>query len=375
MKMIDNDEQTLPAHERGTNDGDIIDGHSDLILVGGIDSTQDTSQEHSVQVERDRYRSEISSLSTSYSLAQKEISLLNMELARARHAIEEQSIQATRAMEQERLHHEEEIKKVKDDSIRMYQECQKHMIDPKMKALFLKYTRLSNPSKGVTFARYLCPGPGYKDFFCLQNRRKSTKCSSVLNELRLQGRAKILYARHQSLLDKHRDVCGEVIRLKKLLRKKYQSEFDSIRKQFESYNTTINLLVETLERLEDEKNTLSLKLSKEVTHGKQQDRLIEDLKISERLITNKYRNIKIQTEEQNSKDMELKMFLQSCLYAMKKSTIESQSCMETATLLDQGIQTLVEKVQIACGGVDIYNLTPSDVHAFISLLVRRMNSS
>lgn len=372
--MIDGVNQGSPDHERLSHDGnnDVMPGHIGVDPQLGHSPNVDDTHEDSVL--KDRYRVEIESLCTSYSLAQKEISLLNIELAKARQALEEQSLQAEQAIKEERLERGEEVRNIKEQAAKTLEECQKHMLDPKMKAMFRKYLRLSNPSQGVTFARYLCPGPGHRDFFSLGKRSKSKKCNHVLNEIRLQGRTKILYAKHQSLLVKHKDACNHINHLKALLQKKYQKEFDSINKELEGYSMHINKLVETIECLKDEKDFLSLKLSQERTQGKELERRIEDLKISERLITNKYKSITRDIEEQNSKDVEMKMFLQSCLYAMKKSGQAHHNTKgKLPVSFGQYSKTLLEKVEASHGGIDIKNLSTSDVHAFVSLLVQRMN--
>lgn len=370
--MVQEGSRSSPGHENLSCDQDNIVGS------GSVDPDESPHQgEHSAKhdesILRDRYRVEIESLCTSYSLAQKEKSLLTTELAKARQTLEEQSLQAEQTLNNERLQHEQAIKSVKEQSMKVQQEYQKHMLDPKVKALFRKYLRLSNPSKGVTFARYFWPGPGHRDFFSLEKKKKSATCSSVLNEIRLQSRTKILYGKYQSLLAKHKEACNQVNHLKGSLRKKYQKEFDSIVKEFEMYSTQINLLAEKVDCLKEENKSLSLKLSQEITRGKQQERRIEDLKISERLITNKYRNTKRNMEEQNSKDIEMKMFLQSCLYSMKKSNRELQHG-QMPISFDRDVKALLEKAQSAGDGIDTKNLSTSDVHAFVSLVVQRMNS-
>lgn len=324
----------------------------------------------SIQLLKDRYGVEIRSLCASYAFAQKEISMLNMELAKSRQEMEEQSIEAKKDIERLRIQNEKYVEALKKEAMKMHLQYEKHMIDPRMKAMLHKYTRLSDPSKGVTFARYVCTGPGKQSLFNLEKCRKGT---SVLNELRLQGRTKLIYGKYQVLLVKHKALYREVNHLKNLLRKKYQKEYESITDRFEWYANKMQELIHEMERLEEEKEDLSQRLSQEIQQGKEKVKMIEDLKISERLISNKYKNVHQELHQRNSKDAEIKMFLQSCLYTMKKS----KACGRDSTSLpstENEVQALLKKVQDTQGGLDTTNMSLSDVHEFISLLVQRMNS-
>lgn len=329
------------------------------------------------KVLKDRYQTEIKRLCSSHSFAQNQISMLNAELASTRQMMEAIDKQAREDINRQTLEHRKEIDLIRTEVRRMHEEYERRIIDPRMKSMLHKYMRLSNPSKGVTLTRYLCTGPRQKNILSLDRFGRATKRTSVLNEIRLQGRTKILFAKYQSLLTNHKALRKEMDYVKGLLRKKYQIEYESIVKRFAAYDHRIKDLLERTIDLQNEKERLCVQLSKATQHQKQLEKTIEDQKISERLVRNKYDKIKIDNEDQKSKDLEFKMFLQSCLYTVKKSLCASDSKQKSLSpprSLRNSIQTLLENVEGIEGGIAVENLSVQDVHAFLSLLVHRMNS-
>lgn len=122
---------------------------------------------------------------------------------------------------------------------------------------------------------------------------------------------------------------------------------------------------------------------------------INDLKVSLRLAENKSRRLEYQLQEQDDDNVELRLFLQSSLHTMnkqahadKRGSPPSKLKLENATCVDcttpstgtgkgrnAKVKRLLERVKASDGGVDVTNLTVSEVQGFLSLLVHRMNES
>ena len=105
--------------------------------------------------------------------------------------------------------------------------------------------------------------------------------------------------------------------------------------------------------------------------------VIDKMNVSLRLAENKARRLEFELQEQDDDELDLRLFLQSSLYTMNKQarSNKQEGISETATTKNVKVKRLLERVKASAAGIDVTNLSVSDVQGFLSLLVRRMNAS
>ena len=106
--------------------------------------------------------------------------------------------------------------------------------------------------------------------------------------------------------------------------------------------------------------------------------VIEKMNVSLRLAGNKSRRLEFQLQEQEDNDLDLRLFLQSSLYTMnKKARAKKQEGTPQTTVTERNVKVkrLLERVKASDTGIDVTNLSVSEVQGFLSLLVRRMDAS
>lgn len=130
-------------------------------------------------------------------------------------------------------------------------------------------------------------------------------------------------------------------------------------------------------RLEAELKRLHGDVSRLQEENSRQADIVEKMNVSLRLAENKSRRLEFELQEQDDNELDLRLFLQSSLYTMNKHARakNQDGTLETAATKNVRVKRLLERVKASDTGIDVTNLSVSDVQGFLSLLVRRMNAS
>lgn len=130
-------------------------------------------------------------------------------------------------------------------------------------------------------------------------------------------------------------------------------------------------------RLEAELKRLHGDVSRLQEENSRQADIVEKMNVSLRLAENKSRRLEFELQEQDDNELDLRLFLQSSLYTMNKHARakNQDGTLETAATKNVRVKRLIERVKASDTGIDVTNLSVSDVQGFLSLLVRRMNAS
>lgn len=130
-------------------------------------------------------------------------------------------------------------------------------------------------------------------------------------------------------------------------------------------------------RLEAELKRLHGDVSRLQEENSRQADIVEKMNMSLRLAENKSRRLEFELQEQDDNELDLRLFLQSSLYTMNKHARakNQDGTLETAATKNVRVKRLIERVKASDTGIDVTNLSVSDVQGFLSLLVRRMNAS
>ena len=130
-------------------------------------------------------------------------------------------------------------------------------------------------------------------------------------------------------------------------------------------------------RLEAELKRLHGDVSRLQEENSRQAEIVEKMNVSLRLAENKSRRLEFELQEQDDNELDLRLFLQSSLYTMNKHARakNQDGTLETAATKNVRVKRLLERVKASDTGIDVTNLSVSDVQGFLSLLVRRMNAS
>jgi hypothetical protein len=130
-------------------------------------------------------------------------------------------------------------------------------------------------------------------------------------------------------------------------------------------------------RLEAELKRLHGDVSRLQEENSRQADIVEKMNVSLRLAENKSRRLEFELQEQDDNELDLRLFLQSSLYTMNKHARakHQDGTLETAATKNVRVKRLLERVKASDTGIDVTNLSVSDVQGFLSLLVRRMNAS
>lgn len=130
-------------------------------------------------------------------------------------------------------------------------------------------------------------------------------------------------------------------------------------------------------RLEAELKRLHGDVSRLQEENSRQADIVEKMNVSLRLAENKSRRLEFELQEQDDNELDLRLFLQSSLYTMNKHARakNQDGTLETAATKNVRVKRLLERVKASDTGIDVTNLSVSDMQGFLSLLVRRMNAS
>lgn len=257
--------------------------------------------------------------------------------------------------------------------------CQRHMVDPETQRMLRKYVRLSSPVKGFVFANYSYMKRCQRKRLVRQSSR--VKQVDLVNMIRLESRAKLMQLRAK----KHKKECAslraEVQTLKGRLERKYQEEFEHFMQILRRLKAQMQTIVAREERHMEEQAGLEQQLAvakRNAAHHREEN---ANLNMSLRKMEAKIRKAESDMSRQRNADVQLQLFLQSCMYAMNTLDLTDQSSIypdQFPTMSKkhqrelQRLYNRVEESQDA--GVDITAMSSEDVRSFISLLVQRMNT-
>lgn len=257
--------------------------------------------------------------------------------------------------------------------------CQQHMVDPETQGMLRKYTRLSRPVNGFVFANYSCLKRCQKKR--LARRRSRVKQVNLVNMVRLESSAKLMQLRAKKYKKKCTSLHAEVEDLKKRLERKYQEEIEQCMKILKRWKAQMQHVVAQEERHVQEQAGLEQELAvakRNAAHHRVEN---ANLHMSLRKMEAKIRKAESDMSRQQSGDVQLRLFLQSCMYAMNTHITTGQSSMDPHQWSSlsrnhrKGLQKLYDRInESQNGGIEITAMSPEDVRAFISLLVQRMNT-
>ncbi|WPT18053.1 hypothetical protein PSENEW3_00006055 [Picochlorum sp. SENEW3] len=257
--------------------------------------------------------------------------------------------------------------------------CQQHMVDPETQRMLRKYMSLSSPVKGFVFANYSC-------LKRCQKKRLARRCSRVkqvnfVNMVRLESCAKLMQLRAKRYKKECTSQNAEIINLKKRLERKYQEEIEQCMKILKRWKAQMQHVVAQEERHVQEQAGMEQQLAvakRNAAHHREEN---ANLHMSLRKMEAKIRKAESDMARQQNEDVQLKLFLQSCMYAMNTHITAHQSSLDLHQLSSMSkkhrkeLQKLYDRVEESQhGGVEITAMSPEDVRAFISLLVQRMNT-
>ena len=337
-----------------------------------------TSEEVNTNPEKIQHHFELKVLQNLLNHAQKSNLILRCELRKTKERLAEVEEKALAKEERIKEEHGRCIESMKRDMIRVHETYQKHIIDPSMMAMFRKYTRLANQSTGFVFATFDCMKQCQRRR--VSRRHQAIKNTVWKNHIRTESSMKVLYSKNKSIQRQNKGLGKEVERLKGKLRMKYQSEFQTILNAVEKQKEYINRQREKETEYKNRVSGLEEGLVTSRQESYKQKKVIEDLKMCHRSAESKYRHLEHKILRQDEKDIELRLFLQSCLYALKTSGSDVKGEQDGKVIREpkstaERISNLIQKVKNATNNsIDISNLSVSDVMAFISLLLHRMNT-
>jgi len=335
-----------------------------------------TGEEVNINLEKIQHRFELNVLENLLNHAQNSNKILRYELRRAKEQMAEVEKKALVREERIKDEHDKRIESMERDMIRVHETYQKHIIDPSMMAMYRKYTRLANQSTGFVFATFDCMKGCQRRR--VSRRHQTIKNAVWKNHVRTESSVKILYSKNKSIQRQNKGLRKEVETLQGKLRMKYQSEFQTILNTIEKQKEYINRQKEKEIEYKSRVSDLEEGIVASRQESDKQKRVIEDLKMCHRSTESKYRRLEHKMSSQNEKDIELMLFLQSCLHTLKSADSDLREkgdkviCQPTTTA--ERITNLIQKVKNTTNNsMDISNLSISDVMAFVSLLVNRMN--